>query len=365
MKRRNNVLGNLFSSSLIIPGRLGEFGLAVQKNLSALPDSATYADVIEAIGAALDDMQKEGGDVDVNLIVQKDDTSSVQTFIDNFIAFMDDNEMNIGAALGGKKSAGYKAYYPFGKSEYGQITHKAMAEVTLRLQMVTTTYGSKLPKEIADTLNGFKDGWDAVRGKQKQQMGAVQIDRTQHSAAYAKLQLVLTKAVHKFGYENPGNDVLGSKVFPFSMLYAPSRNHTVKLTGALEAGATQTLMNRRMTARVSFLVQNTSVNADLCLWTSPVADGAAPVNAFILPAGATKKVSRNRLGDLSGTFLRVQNMSAVNTGDYEITVSGLPKDKKAPASKKSKKEAPAADMHIEAEADKQKADNSAGEQDAV
>ncbi len=335
MIRKDKVFANLFSSAAVIPSRLAAFGDYVKEAFSKLPDSATYSDIIEAIAAALEAMSKEGDDVNVNLIEQKEDTVEVKTFITGFVQYMRENEMAIGGALGGKQSAGYKAFYPYGLTEYINITHAGMKELTLRVQTVTTKWGGKLPAQMQAALKAFSPDWEKVRGKQQGQIATVGLDRKSHSSAYTDLQLVLTKAVHKVAFENPGDEALGNKLFPFHMLYAPARNRKLVLEGTLATGETVCIMNRTLTPRVSFLVRNTEVNSNICLWLSPVANSTAPVKAVVVKAGETKKISASKLGDLvNGSFLMVMNMSSANVAGYEITVSGLPKDKKEKEEKK-------------------------------
>ena len=329
MIRKDKVFANLFSSAGIIPARLAAFGTFVKNALSKLPEAATYADIIEAINTALNEMIQEKEDVNLNLIEQKGDTGTVKTFVEGFIEYMVSNEMVIGGAMGGAESLGYKAFYPFGTIEYKTLTYTQMQDIAHRVQGVTKKWGTKLPPDMQTTLQGFAPGWDSARDKQQGQISTVQIDRKNHSAAYTHLQLVLTKAVHKVGFENPGDEAMGEKLFPFHLLYAPARNRKLVLSGTLTTGQIMNIMNRKLTPRVKFLVQNAEVNSDICLWLSATAEGAVPASAVTVKAGETKTIIASHLGNLAGTFVRVMNLSVANPAGYTITVSGLPKDKKA------------------------------------
>lgn len=318
---------NLFRSVKITPERLYAFGIVVLQALINGNDSGQFDSIIATLTAALNVLGTEISEMDTNLTEQKTETKGIKDFIVAFYNFMGTNEPFIARQLGGKDSAGYKAFYPFGQSEYSGATQTTMPMLTSRVGKAAKKYAESLDADLVSQLESFNPDFVKQYGSLQAQKHIVKQERDQRGAAVLQTQLALSAAVYTVGVQYPGNVAKCGSFFPFAMLYPQTKRTTETVEGQLATNATVNLLNRTLTKSVTITATNTGDNAPFAIWAAPNATDAMPEDAFIVNAAAPPvTIEASELGNLQkNTFIMIKNLSDINTCQYEVSFTGLKK----------------------------------------
>ena len=324
------LFSNLFRSAAIIPERLYGFGIVVLQGLILANDKKQYDSIIETITAALTALKTEMSDVDTNLNDQKNETKTVDAFIAGFSAYLSDNEPFMARQLGGKESAGYLSFFPYGLSEYFNATKTGMPVLTSRVKKAAVKYSGKLDPEVAAALQAFDGDFEKQYGVQQTQIQTVNQDRTEQKSAFVDAQIALTISVYAVGMQYPGDVVKCASFFPFHMLYPAGQKTQYVLAGDVEKSGEKELLNYNLNPTALVVFENDGDNAAYAAWLAALPADPMPDDALEVNVGAAPiTLVASKLGDLKKKpFLMVKNLSNVNSCSYQITIIGLRKPRK-------------------------------------
>ncbi len=111
-------------------------------------------------------------------------------------------------------------------------------------------------------------------------------------------------------------------LFSFALLYPQTKHkHETFTNASLLPSATDMVVNRTLTDTYELGINNTDDNAPIAAWLAPDETSPYPGNGREVQPGKTIHIKPSELGDLNNTFLRIINLSDVNAGSYEVTIS--------------------------------------------
>ena len=326
-------INNLFDDYRIVPARFLTFSSLVYNALVQSNTDGKYDDAISKVGIVIKDVQTEVNGVSSELTTQVNSTSDVNQVIYNFGQFMKNNSGAIAYALGGNTTAAYYQFYPYKVKEYLRAGKKTMPMLASRVADLASQYSNTLGANLASDLQGYLPAYMKLLSVQRQQIATVKQNRSLRTDAFAQGQLTLTGVVHDVANLNVGNPQVLANLFPFTVLYPPKKDKSLKIDGELLASAHAMLQNRTLTHDILVTVQNTCVNADVILWLAAAPTDEVSASPITVKANSTATVYAGDLGDLKNPFLMIGNNSNINKASYAVSIKGL---KKAPVTKKKK-----------------------------
>ncbi|RYY66682.1 MAG: hypothetical protein EOO12_03525 [Chitinophagaceae bacterium] len=148
-------------------------GLCLFGNDSIARMDTEFPDEVAAVEAAVDRATDEDAGVRVALGEQKGHTSGVNAFLERLHGVMKERQDTISAALGGRESIGFLAFYPNGLTAYQFLTKRETPAVMRALTQAVNTYSAKLDAATKSMLLSLEEEWTRVRGAQQVKMGEV------------------------------------------------------------------------------------------------------------------------------------------------------------------------------------------------
>lgn len=314
---------NFFDDIRITTTRLYDFAIDCINRLTAANGIATkYQGLIDLLTPLAEAVGKELGDVDTGLNIQKGSTLTVDDFIAGFKTTMSAKEGVIADALGGRNTPAYLEFYPHGITEYRSATKTTMPALVDRLNTAATAHATELGTTLTALLQGFETTYNDARNNQQQQKGNVGDNRSQRTTARADLEIGLVTAVHSIGEMYPGNVQQCMSFFSFNMLNPATKKKHVSFDGVLAAAATAQVFNLTLSASNTLTIINPDDNAPFSVYFSATPNGTPTPKAKQVQPGQTLVVKPGDLGDAGSTFLLIQNLSDVNEGAYQVTLTG-------------------------------------------
>jgi len=162
----------------------------------------------------------------------------------------------------------------------------------------------------------------AARNAQSTSISDLSADRIDRTGSVVDIDFALTKGVHLVGNLFPTDVIKCSGFFNFNLLYTVGHRKHVFYNGLLIVAQTVVVVNRSWSDNVSIIIRNTGTNADIIVWIGSNATDAPNAQAVTVKAGKSLIVVPSTIGDLSDTFLLIQDESAVNTAAYQIETIG-------------------------------------------
>ncbi len=328
MIKKKSIFKNLFSNHTITAKRLAHFGGCVYIALNTANKNGVYTAILSELHEVLENLEKEICNVGLNLQEQKWETETLDALIERFVEFMKDSEPFIASALGGRKAAGYKAFYPRGAAKYEKANKTSMEGITGIVYGLAEKYSEPLGAALTSSLQAFKDDYKNTRSQQQEKKSQVGLNRASRNSYFVQAQWVLTATVHQVAFINRSNTVASEAIFPFEKLYPQTRSRIWGTEGSLEAGEMKELLNRERGKSAVITVRNTGVNADVAVWVTDEMSDTVPVGAIIIKALSSRKIKAVMLKDMKGGRLMIANLNNSNKAFYEIEISGLKKEKK-------------------------------------
>ncbi len=328
---------NLFADPKITPTRFRNFCRFVLNAMKADNADGKYDEDMVKITAVIEALDKELKEVASGVISQVNSTSEVDAFIHNFGQFMKNTAGAIAYALGGNTTSAYAEFYPHKNEEYLNATKTTMPGLSLRVFDAATKYAKELGTKLAGDLQSFATGYEGVLEKQQAQITTVKGDRKERNAAFTEGQWTLTDVVNHVAIINSRKPEQSKKLFPFDMLFPPTKTHIIKADGKLAAKESKEILNRTLSSRVKIIIRNTSLNADAVAWLAMLPAGEVPATAVLIKANSKIEIVADKLGDLRGTFLMIKNASDINEAAYEVEITGLSKTKEERTAEKKEK----------------------------
>lgn len=314
--------GNLFTDPKITTTRLANFASDFVNNTTADNKDDKYTPIISLVQTPLNAVLKEQGEVASSLAFQKGKTKTNDDVLNQFIATMRAKEGVIADIFGGKDTAQYLAFYPQGVRQYSKANKTTMPTLTQQAAMAAAAYKTELGSTLASLLQSFPDMWTESRNTQQQQKGDVKDNRTDRSENRILLEIALCDAMHRVGSMYPAQAAKCGSLFSFSMLYPQTKHtHTSYNNALMKPLETDTVFNLKLTDTNDISLHNSDDNATWVAWLAPDETSAYPGNGIVVEPGKTVNVKPSQLGDINNTFLRIMNLSEVNEGSYEVTLS--------------------------------------------
>ena len=322
MTTNERFFGNLFDNVHITPGRLYLFSEDTLAKLKTSNPNNAYDDIIALITPLYNQFRTEVSNVDISQNLQKANTSVLDKFTINIRHSISSLEGIIARAIGGKEKPAFLEFFPHGLTEYDTAKRIEMYLLMARLDKVADKYSNELGTTITAELKGFKIDWDAAYDEQGFSKAEVSKNRLAKSVTRTSLELALMKAIHTVALQHYEDMDKCSSVFSFHLLYHYARHKHVHYTDKLQVGENKTIINRTLSNTVEIRAYNTGTNAFIKIWLAATETEEAPATAIIIHPGKSVLFSPEELGDLNNTFLRVINISDVNSAAYDVEVIG-------------------------------------------
>ena len=330
MIKKKAVFRNMFSNHTITPQRLYNFGHFVLTALTVRNKNGEYTILLSELKEILDLLLKENCKIDTGLTAQVNSTKSVDEKIAEFIEFIKDVEPVIARALGGRKSAGYRAFYPRTVTEYDNTNKSNITLLTGRIYNTAETYKEALGEKLANELQAFKEDYRKARSKQRGQIVSVSINRGKRKSYFVQAQWLLTATVHYVAFVNrkkPGNS---ESIFRFEMLYPKTKHRIFRIEDKMAAKDIVELINSSLNKRTVITVRNTCVNADLSIWAAKTPGEPRPADALQVKPLRSLKITAAMRANWQGDLLIIQNNSTINEAHYKVEIAGLSKKRMPP-----------------------------------
>jgi hypothetical protein len=213
------LFGNIFDDNRITPNYLGRCADDVVAKLIQNNGTNEYDTVLNPLQASMIPFRSELGQVDTTLNIQVGKTATVDSFILNFKAYMNEKYMPIAVALGNDKTPAFKEFYPQGKTEYTQLTKTKIPTVMERLKTAAINNQTAIGAVISGELQAFQNDWILVRKTQLEGKAAVKTNRSDRTTARKEVEIALLKTIHFVADKYPA-DVLKCKTFfDFNLLF--------------------------------------------------------------------------------------------------------------------------------------------------
>ena len=312
------LLTPFFLDATITPARLYACGSITLARLILYNEGGEFDEIITELTAALEALNEDLGGIGSSITIQKNATQSNSDVVALFKTTMSAKEGVIADKVGGFNTDAFREFYPYGQKEYAAITKTKMPTITTRVNTVATTYGTQLGTVLKTLLQSFKQMWLDSRIDQNTKITNVEGFR---EGKYTSLETVNNKMKKTLGvlwtvYD--GDDAQVAPFFDFAKLFNPTKHKHIVLSGALAPPkGLKELANVAFDAEQMFNIQNTSTNASFIVYI--VADPTdAPTRFVEVLPGKNLHALAPLLGDLTGTFLMIQSLSALNEATYIV-----------------------------------------------
>ncbi|RYY95414.1 MAG: hypothetical protein EOO11_15890 [Chitinophagaceae bacterium] len=169
-------------------------GLCLFGNDSIARMDTEFPDAVRAVQDAVERATDEDAGVRLALGQQLGHTSGVDAFIDRLHAVLRNRQDSLSAALGGRESEGFKAFFPNGLATYYNLPKREAPAVMRALTQAVNTYSARLDAETKSVLLGLEEEWTRVRGAQQKKMGEVATGKVKKMTAREQLEEALWNA---------------------------------------------------------------------------------------------------------------------------------------------------------------------------
>ena len=316
------LFGNIFNVVAITPDRLLLYSKDHLARLIKGNGTGKFTAEIAILTPLIAILEGDVSSVDTTKNLQSGQTDEVDLVALEFSHTMSALEGVVANSLGGKASIGFKEFYPHGLTEYSQVNRKTAPTLTTRVFKAATKYATTLGTIVTGQLQAFQASYIAARGAQTTSIADLSSDRTVRTSAETNVEVALVQSLHLVGFLFPTDIVKCSGFFNFNLLYTVGHRKHVMFNGLLVVAVTVVVVNRSWNDNATIIIRNTGTNADIIVWIGATAIDAPNAQAVIVKAGKSLIVVPSSIGDLSDTFLLIQDESAVNTAAYQIETIG-------------------------------------------
>lgn len=313
---------DLFNEKNITTLRLYNFCANTLNILTAANAGGEFTDLIKILTPLVTQLGTELGEVASSTAEQKGGTLTNDQVMASFQLTMSTKAGVIQDIFGGEKTPGFLMFYPQGRKQYSGATKTTMPTLVKAVFAAADKYKTELGPTLTATLQSYQDSWAKSRDAQQQLKGDVKSNIADKSGLRPQLSIAATKVMHGIAYMFPGDVHTCMAYFDFTILY-PQKHHKHEIKkGDVAPGETVTVVNEMLEESETVSFFNPTANALMAGWLAPDEKSPYPGNGVEFLPGKTVNVKAPELGDLKkNTFLRVINLSDVNEGGYEVTIS--------------------------------------------
>ena len=122
---------------------------------------------------------------DAALILQKGLTDQVEVLTKKMSDELSDRYEGAVRGAFGKDSDGYKAFFPYGLTEYNNATRETMPGLVERLSKAAEAHKDDLAPAVVTALKGYKTAWDGLRETQLKGIGDTDTEEEEVTKARA------------------------------------------------------------------------------------------------------------------------------------------------------------------------------------
>ena len=322
MNNNDRYFTNLFNNVHITSGRLSYFGTYTLYMLIRFNPNNIFDNIIASLTLSLKNMNDESIKVDSTKNIQKGFTFNLNQVTFLFKHTISNLEGVIARALGKNNTVAYTEFFPNGLTEYDNADRRKTDILVNRIYKLADKYSKLLPDDVVIELQAFKSNWENAFEIQGTTKAALRVQRTERQDSRKTLELILMQAIFSVGLQYPGDEVKCGNYFDFNLLYHVAHHHHDVQEGLLAVKEIKTIINRMMTDSVKIKINNTGTNANIIIWKGATETEPAPPGPITIKAGKSKLLVSSKIGDYKKPFLLIQNISEVNTAEYEVVIIG-------------------------------------------
>jgi len=322
MTTTNRYFGNIFDNVHISPGRLSNFAIVTLYKLIRDNPNNVFDTIIALLTPLIKQMNAELSNVDLNSTHQKWETFNLKQITFLFHHTLSNLEGVIARALGGDDTEAYIEFFPHGLTEYDNANRMETSILVNRIYKAADTYSSMLDADVKNELQAFKTSWEKAFKAQGSAKADLRLKRIAKYSARTTLELTLMQAIFTVGLQYPGDEEKCGSFFDFNLLYHVAHHHHDVHEGLLAVEEIKTIINRMMTDSVKIKVNNTGTNANIIIWKGATETEPAPAKPITIKPGKSTLLVSSKIGDYKKPFLLIQNISEVNTAEYEVEIIG-------------------------------------------
>ena len=322
MNNNDRYFTNLFNNVHITSGRLSYFGTYTLYMLIRFNPANVFDDIITSLTQSIKLMGDDSIKIDSTKNIQKGFTFNLNQVTFLFKHTVSNLEGIIARAVGGKNTVAYSEFFPDGLTEYNIADRKKTDILVNRIFNLADKYSKFLPDDVVTELQAFKSDWENAFDIQGNTKAELRVHRTDRQDSRKTLELILMQAIFSVGLQYPGDEVKCGNYFDFNLLYHVAHHHHDVHEGLLAVKEIKTIINRMMTDSVKIKVNNTGTNANIIIWKGATETEPAPPGPITIKAGKSKLLVSSKIGKYEKPFLLIQNISEVNTAEYEVEVIG-------------------------------------------
>lgn len=310
---------NVFNTSEISDDALKNFSQVHLQRLTANNPDNRYELLIDNTRGAYNDFNSS-----INTWSSADAQKQGTTIAMNMAksAFISKIQQKEGIVRGtyGVGSAAYQAFFPFGLTEYDQMTLENSEKLMSRFVSACIANNGQLPPGFTAEFQSLKDTFVSSRNAQLEKMGEVEGLRTDvvNKRRVLEAQLMtnlLTIAVNNIGRPDVMNDY-----FDQSLIRRTSDNEEGRRKGTVAPGETKNIENTGIVDSSFIEIANTGATS-LKFWRGSSGEGPAPADqGIILQPGEESRVVALNLGPSDAEFFNVTNLSTDTAGKWEADI---------------------------------------------
>lgn len=308
---------NHFNDVKIINARLEVFTGDTIGKLTAGNAGGIFDTVLSRLATSYPAFTGNVSDVDVALNLQKGSTMTVEGVHKLFKVTMSAQEPFIANALGGKSAPAYLTFYPRKITEYSKCAQKDMTLLTTRVAKAATINATALGDTLATLLQGFKPQWADTKTAQELAKGDVSSERDDRSDTRIAIEKDLCYAIDIIASSFPGDVEKCSSFVDFKLLVNVVKRKHITKSGTILITERTVPANKSFTSEDKINIKNTSDNATIKAAIVLHPDDEPTLFVLVKPGKSFNK-SAALLGSLTGTYLILINMSAVNSVTYVV-----------------------------------------------
>ncbi len=206
-----------FDTDKISDDNLNKFTNDHIQRIIANNDNGQYDLMRDATITAYNEYFGSITDEDTVTALRQSLTKTTDNIIDEFKSTISQKEGLI-RSIWGKEAPTYQEFFPYGLTEYSNLTKANVETLMKRMSLAATKYQDDLGENFAQLFTDFFNNYKAAREAQLEKKGKVSTDKTTTSAKRDVVEIQLYKNIHKLAIQFPGNPDRGMDFFDQSII---------------------------------------------------------------------------------------------------------------------------------------------------
>lgn len=214
----------------------------------------------------------------------------------------------------------YQAFFPFGLTEYDQMTLENSERIMTRFINVCIVNSGQLPTGFIIEFQTLKEDFVATRTEQLKKMGEVERLRTDIVNKRGVLETQLMLNLLTIAANNIGRPDMMNDYFDQSLIRRSSSNNKERYKGTVAPNKTKNIANTGINDDMFIEIANVG-ETSLKFWRETSGEGPIPTNyGIILQSGEKNRTLVINLGPSKGDFINVGNLSSDVAGKWEANI---------------------------------------------